>query len=248
MTRRLALAAATAAALTVTLLSTANPAAAAQPAAAPTTAAVQASNKVPADTHKAVQRKLKRLGFRTVAVTGTDSQEFRNILCAWREVVGKTEHRGRLLAGEADRILATTTLPAPRDHMVTGLNVNLRCQSVYIVDKVKKQRVYDKIFRASTGGINGLTTSTGTFTIQRRIDGLHNSTSYPEASGWNMYRPAYFTSWGEAFHGSPSDSSVHWYPATHGCVRMVQRDIDYLWDNGYNTIGTTVHIYNQWQG
>jgi lipoprotein-anchoring transpeptidase ErfK/SrfK len=59
-----------------------------------------------------------------------------------------------------------------------------------------------------------------------------------------MYRSLYFNG-GEAVHGSYSDSYVVTYPASHGCVRMLHRDVDWLWRNGW-TIGTTVRVYGRW--
>ena len=192
-----------------------------------------------------VQRSLKALGFASVALDGRQSEEFRNILCSWREAVGEEPSRERLTLDEARRIQSMTRLPRPRRYMVVGLNVNLRCQSLaWVVDGGTR---YQRLFRVSTGAI-GLSTSAGYHVIERRIDGLHNSSAYPSPYGWNMYRPAYFTSWGEALHGGVTSSSVLWFPSSHGCVRMLHPDIDYLWRKGGNAIGTSVYVYGAWQG
>ena len=229
------------AALAGALLLSVSPASADEGAAA-------AGRKVDSALTQAVQRHLKSLGFASVVVDGRSSREFKNILCSWREAVGKPLSRKQLLPAEADRILDMTQLPKPARGLAVGLNVNKTCQSMAIVKKQPGQpRQYGRIFRVSTG-VAGFDTSPGLHVIQRRIDGLHNSTGYPSPSGWNMYRPAYFTSWGEAFHGSPSDTSVSWAPSSHGCVRMLQKDIDYLWRSGANSIGTQVYVYGSWQG
>ena len=192
-----------------------------------------------------VQRSLRALGFASVALDGRQSEEFRNILCSWREAMGEEPSRDRLTLDEARRIQSMTRLPRPREYMVVGLNVNLRCQSLaWVADGGTR---YQRIFRVSTGAI-GLSTSAGYHVIERRIDGLHNSSAYPSPYGWNMYRPAYFTSWGEALHGGVTSSSVLWYPSSHGCVRMLHPDIDYLWRKGGNSIGTAVYVYGAWQG
>ena len=200
------------------------------------------------DAMPGVQRALKALGFASVVLDGRQSQEFRNVLCAWREAVGEEPSRERLTAEESRRIVSMTALPRPRGYMVVGLNVNLQCQSTaWVVDEGKEGPRYQRVFRVSTGAA-GLSTSPGHHVIQRRLDGLHNSSSYPSPDGWNMYRPSYFTSWGEAFHGGVSSSAVLWYPASHGCVRMLHPDIDYLWRKGGNAIGTSVYVYGAWQG
>lgn len=195
-----------------------------------------------------VQRSLKALGFASVVLDGRQSEEFRNILCSWREAVGEEPSRDRLASDEARRILSMTRLPRPRESLVVGLNVNLQCQSLaWVADAGRSGTRYERIFRVSTGA-SGLGTSPGYHVIQRRIDGLHNSSAYPSPYGWNMYRPAYFTSWGEALHGGVTASSVLWYPSSHGCVRMLHPDVDYLWRKGGNAIGTAVHVYGAWQG
>lgn len=214
----------------------------------PAVAQAQDGRKVDAEQTKEVQKALKRLGFVNVQTDGASSAQFKNILCSWRELVGKTQTRRQLLPNEAKRILLMQALPTPPRSLVNGLNVNLACQSLTLVQRASGEgRTVTRVFRVSTG-MSGYSTSTGKHTIMRRIDGLHNSSTYPSSNGWNMYRPAYFTSWGEAFHGSPSDSSVSWYPSSHGCVRMLQKDIDYLWRHGHNAIGQKVSVYGTWRG
>lgn len=218
------------------------------PAYASETIRTASGPKVGESETRQVQKALKKLGFASVVVDGKNSKEFKNVLCSWREAAGKKVTRKQLMPNEVEAILGMEQLPRPHRALVTGLNVNKECQSMAIVaKKTGEPRRFVKIFRVSTG-VSGFDTSSGNHVIQRRIDGLHNSTSYPSSSGWNMYRPAYFTSWGEAFHGSPSDSSVSWAPSSHGCVRMLQKDIDYLWRTGANAIGAKVYVYGTWRG
>ena len=61
-----------------------------------------------------------------------------------------------------------------------------------------------------------------------------------------MYRPFFFNG-GQALHGSSNDSLVKWYPASHGCVRMLHADIDALWDAGFGR-GDRVYVYGAWKG
>jgi len=63
-------------------------------------------------------------------------------------------------------------------------------------------------------------TPTGTFRIMRKIDGMRH------APLGTLYRPQYFRSDGYAIHGSPS---IPAYPASHGCVRVSNSAIDWLW-------------------
>jgi N-acetylmuramoyl-L-alanine amidase len=74
-------------------------------------------------------------------------------------------------------------------------------------------------------------TPIGRFSIQRKIDGIRVSRL------GELYRPAYFTG-GWAIHGSPS---VPIYPASHGCVRVTNNQMDRLYP--LLTIGTPVTVY-----
>ncbi|HEX3005529.1 MAG TPA: L,D-transpeptidase family protein [Angustibacter sp.] len=77
------------------------------------------------------------------------------------------------------------------------------------------------------------TTPEGRFSVQRQIDGLRVSRL------GELWRPKYFTG-GYALHGSPS---VPGYPASHGCVRLSNPAIDFLWSSGVAPIGRTVWVY-----
>ncbi|MCZ7536417.1 MAG: L,D-transpeptidase family protein [Acidimicrobiia bacterium] len=55
-----------------------------------------------------------------------------------------------------------------------------------------------------------------------------------------LYRPKYFHVDGIAFHGY---SSVPSYPASHGCVRMTNAAIDWVWAADIIPMGSTVLVY-----
>ena len=56
-----------------------------------------------------------------------------------------------------------------------------------------------------------------------------------------IYRPKYFIG-GVAIHGS---MSVPAYPASHGCVRVTVRAMDFIWDNEILPRGTQVLVYGE---
>ena len=56
-----------------------------------------------------------------------------------------------------------------------------------------------------------------------------------------IYRPKYFIG-GVAIHGS---MSVPAYPASHGCVRVTVRAMDFIWDNDILPRGTQVLVYGE---
>lgn len=79
-------------------------------------------------------------------------------------------------------------------------------------------------------------TPVGEFEILRVIDGLR------EAPLGTLYRPMYFTAEGGfAIHGNPH---VPGYPASHGCARLANYDMDYLWDIGL-VVGDPVWVYGE---
>jgi N-acetylmuramoyl-L-alanine amidase len=67
---------------------------------------------------------------------------------------------------------------------------------------------------------------------------------YAKDAGWQegslgwLYSPMYFVG-GFAIHGS---TSVPYYPASHGCVRVTLADADYFFDNV--PIGTWVGVHD----
>ena len=88
------------------------------------------------------------------------------------------------------------------------------------------------VFNASTGDASHRTPR-GKYRIFRQINGLRVS---PLGKLW---RPKYFNG-GIALHGSPS---VPAYAASHGCVRLTNPEIDFLWGTAWGRIGTTVWVY-----
>lgn len=82
-------------------------------------------------------------------------------------------------------------------------------------------------------GTRSTPTPRGSFRITRQINGLRISRL------GQLWRPKYFTG-GYALHGSPS---VPNYPASHGCVRLTNQEINFLWDSGLAPVGTPVTLY-----
>jgi peptidoglycan hydrolase-like protein with peptidoglycan-binding domain len=76
-------------------------------------------------------------------------------------------------------------------------------------------------------------TPVGRFTIYRAVDGLVTD------SLGQLWRPRYFTD-GFAIHG---DSSVPPVPVSHGCVRVSNEAIDWIWSTDLAPIGTAVWVY-----
>lgn len=75
-------------------------------------------------------------------------------------------------------------------------------------------------------------------------NGLH-AVYRERAEGWwegdlgKIYRPKYFSG-GQAVHGS---NNVPNYPASHGCVRVTEAAMDWLWANKVMPIGSAVWVH-----
>lgn len=88
------------------------------------------------------------------------------------------------------------------------------------------------VFNTSTG-TSRTPTPKGKFTFYREIDGLRISRL------GELWRPKYFYG-GYAIHGSPS---IPGYPASHGCARLHDRAINYIWWKKLAPVGRRVYIY-----
>jgi Bacterial Ig domain/L,D-transpeptidase catalytic domain len=186
---------------------------------------------------KAVESALLRLGLPTGSANGQYDARTRRAVCAWRTITGRTAKRSLPSAAEARAIVATQGLPVAQGSMVTGVNVSITCQAVFWVGG---NREYRRVMAASTG-MKGFRTRVGTHRIFVTHRVWRYSTIYPEA---RMYKPMQFSG-GQALHGSATDSLVKTYPASHGCVRMLHRDIDALQAGGVGN-GTLVRVFGAW--
>jgi len=201
----------------------------------------------PAPTAEEVQQALVDLGIPAGEVDGKWGVRTRQGFCIWRDLTGREANRNLPSDLEARAIVNAQyfqrtypgyrALKIPSDFVV-GLNISKTCQSaVWVKDKSRENY---KVTIVSTGA-PGLETGDGIFKVTWRVDRWYESIAYPD--GW-MYRPMFFNA-GEAIHGSESDTWVWWYPASHGCVRMLGKDVDELWASGFGT-GSKIYVYGNW--
>ena len=187
-----------------------------------------------------VEVSLMRLGIPTGAVDGVWDQRSRQGFCIWRELTGRDLNRDVPDLAEQRAIVETQRLTLDRDFIV-GVNINKACQSAVWVKDATMQNF--EIIYVSTGVEPG-GTDVGTWSITWKVNRWYESVQIPD--GW-MYKPMFFAYKGQALHGSENDSFVHWYPASHGCVRMLHKDIEKLWSAGFG-LGDKVRVYGKWQG
>ena len=182
-----------------------------------------------------------RLGIPTGIVDGVWDERTKQGVCAWRELTGHEVNRSLPTAAEQLEIVNTVQLQPAADNVV-GVNVNKTCQIATWVKDNSRQNF--EVFIVSTGMSSAHETKSGNWSVSWKVNRWYESTFYPD--GW-MYWPMFFSYRGEALHGSETDSMVHWYPASHGCVRMLHSDIDKLWKAGFG-VGDQVRVYGTWKG
>jgi peptidoglycan hydrolase-like protein with peptidoglycan-binding domain len=145
----------------------------------------------------------------------------------------------------------------PRDGQLDGGEMGVLERAVPVVPRTSSGRVVeiDKtrqllivavdgraewVFNTSTGnnrpyGAGAVAvTPEGRFRFTRQIDGLRIS-----ALG-ELFRPKYFVG-GYAVHGSPS---VPPFPASHGCVRVTNSAINFIWANNVIPLDTEAWVYS----
>lgn len=184
-----------------------------------------------------LQRRLETIGYWVGPVDGRYTLLTQQAVMAFQ----KTWGLDRTGVADAGTLAAMAFAPRPRPRSTSG--------TVFEVDKARQLVLWAKdgrtvwVFNTSTGteqpywhdGRRYLAdTPPGRFRISRQYDGVRDG-----ALG-RLYRPKYFHPDGIAFHGSPS---VPGQPASHGCVRLTNPAMDFLWASGAMPIGAEVWVY-----
>lgn len=184
-----------------------------------------------------LQSRLLQLGFWVPGVTGFYDDETRHAVVAFQKWNGL----GR--TGSVDGATQAAFQNAHRP--------NTRSTNGYVIEVDKARQVLAVssngralwIFDVSTGSdqpyfVDGhrriAHTPEGFFTLLRQVNGV----AIGELGA--LYRPKYFTWEGHAIHGY---SSVPPYPASHGCVRVTNAAIDWMWANNILPLNTSVWVY-----
>jgi len=175
---------------------------------------------------RALQRQLLGLGYWLSGVDGTYGLTTEQAVLALQKAAGITRDGvyGPLTAR------ALTAGVRPRAHSRSGrvLEIDRGRQLALIVTDGR----VDAVLNTSTGR-PGWTTPLGRYRIFRTVNGLDRG---PLGDLW---RPRYFNR-GIAIHGSPF---IPGYPASHGCARVSNAAIDWMWATGQTPIGTAVWVY-----
>lgn len=186
----------------------------------------------------AVQVRLIELGYFLPAADGDFGPATQQAVWALQKAAGLA--RDGLVGPDTQAALDAGTRPQARTATGRVVEVDLGRQLVLAVD----DGVVTRVINASTG--NGETyvalgrelrayTPTGDWTVVRQIDGMHES----GLELGSMYRPKFFHK-GWAVHGS---ASIPPWPASHGCVRVSNAAMNWIWDDWGAPVGTRVLVY-----
>ena len=183
-----------------------------------------------------LQQRLRSLGYWLGTPTGAFDDATEQAVFALQKAAGLPRDG---IVGPTTWVAAVKgAVPHPRSRSGRLVEVDLADDLVMFVTNGK----LDAVLNTSTGGgysywSNGgravAITPNGLFAISRQVDGLVT------APFGQLWRPKYFDG-GFAIHG---DSSVPATPASHGCVRVSNEAINWIWEQNLAPIGTPVWIY-----
>jgi peptidoglycan hydrolase-like protein with peptidoglycan-binding domain len=194
------------------------------PAATPSPSALRVGASGPEV--RALQERLVALGFWLGEPDGGFGTLTRHAVVAFQKANG-LEVDG--IAGPRTRqALRSASRPAPRSEEGRVIEVDLDRQLLLVAVDGRVEEVLD----TSTGAVPG-TTPPGRYQVFRQVDG------YDHGPLGTLYRPKYFYR-GVAVHGYPD---VPPYPDSHGCVRVTDAAMNWLWSSGNLPIGQPVWVY-----
>lgn len=188
------------------------------------------------DAVEALQQQLTDLGYWAGPIDGKFGDATRQAVWALQSA------GGRSMSGVTDKatwaLIHAGTRPKARSRSGTVIEIDLKRGLVIFV----KNGHVNHVLHTSTGGgytytSEGVTsqaiTPKGHFSTYRVVDG-------PDVAPLGLlWRPRYFTG-GVAIHG---DSSVPKTPVSHGCVRVSDGAMDWVWAQNLDPIGTSVWVY-----
>lgn len=184
----------------------------------------------------ALQKRLTSLGFWISGSDGSYGQTTEQAVMAFQKAAG-LERDG--VAGPMTlRAIAQGVSVTPRSSSGHVLEIDKAKQLLLIVDNGKVSSIINTSTGSNqayvSGGVTSIaTTPSGTFSIFRQVNA-----DDPGPLG-DLWRPKYFNG-GIAIHGA---GSIPGYPASHGCARMSNAAIDWIWSSGQAPIGTQVVVY-----
>ncbi|MFE5294391.1 L,D-transpeptidase family protein [Isoptericola sp. NPDC056618] len=186
----------------------------------------------------ALQERLQELGYFIQEADGSFGPATQQAVWALQKAAG--QYRDGVVGPKTQAALDDGVRPQAHSSSGKAVEIDLDRQLLMTVEGGKVTR----IINASSG--NGetyeakgrsyhATTPRGSYAVYMERNGMHEST----LELGSMYRPKYFSG-GYAVHGS---GSIPPYPASHGCVRVSNAAMNWLWDSWGLPKGTPVILY-----
>jgi hypothetical protein len=174
----------------------------------------------------ALQAALVRNGYWLRDEPGTFGTATEHAVVAFEKAIGFARD-GIVDAAEAQRLRRAKRV-TPRSTTGRVFEIDLQRQLLLDVDNGRVTWVFD----TSTGALPG-STPAGNFRVYEEVDGwVHGDLG-------TLYRPKFFTG-NVGIHGSPY---IPPYPASHGCARLPNETMDWIWASGDLEMGTEVWVY-----
>ncbi|MFD6091745.1 L,D-transpeptidase family protein [Oerskovia sp. NPDC060338] len=186
----------------------------------------------------ALQQRLADLGYLGASPDGIYGPGTQQAVWALQKAAGIS--RDGRVGPQTQAALDQGVRPTPQSSSGHVIEIDIARQLVLAVDDGR----VTAIINASSGNgeryeAKGRTyyarTPAGTFQVGRQVDGSYESS----LELGSMWRPKFFNG-GIAVHGS---ASVPPSPASHGCVRVSNGAMNWIWDSWGAPAGTTVIVY-----
>lgn len=183
-----------------------------------------------------LQERLSALGYWLGTPNGVFGDSTQQAVYALQKAAGIG--RDGVVGPATGAALAEGIVPHARSTSGYEIEVDLQHNLLLIVDGGKVAHILNTStgggYTYESGGMSAVAlTPQGLFHVYRQVDGMVTD------SLGQLWRPKFFYS-GFAIHG---DSYVPSYPASHGCVRISNEAIDWIWANNLIPIGATVWVY-----
>jgi lipoprotein-anchoring transpeptidase ErfK/SrfK len=188
------------------------------------------------DQVRALQEKLQSMHFWVGSVDGNYGLTTTQAVMAVQKAAGLT--RDGVMGSETRKALARGVSVSAKSSSGRYVEIDKSRQLAMLVQNGDVQTILNTSTGSgqqysSEGQTSIANTPSGKFTIFRQVDALDKG---PLGDLW---RPKYFNG-GIALHGA---EAIPGYPASHGCARISNPAINWIWDTNQAPIGTNVWVY-----
>ena len=184
----------------------------------------------------ALQQRLTELGYWNGKADGNFGSLTQQAIFAVQKAAGLG--RDGVVGPKTQKAIDQGVRPKAKSTSGHLVEINLKRQLLMLVDNGKVTTIFNTATGSNQhyefeGNTYLATTPRGHFTVSRQIDGQRDGPLGP------LWRPKYFNG-GIAVHGAPN---IPPYPASHGCARLSNSAINWIWSNNKIPLKTKVWVY-----